>query len=117
MGRRGRKRARDRGGSVAAAATDYADAEGNVLTLRDSISARTAAKLEAGEGGPGTTQEDRWQRRTEMLFERYAVRWTIAGLPMESQRELLGRFRMADSDTRRWIRQTIDRHMEANPPQ
>ena len=116
MGRRGRKRAREQGTGAPAPSTDYTDDEGNVLTLRDSLSARTAAKLEEHEGGPGTSQDDRWQRRTEMLFERYTVRWTIAGLPMDSQKELLGRFRMADSDTRRWIRQTIDRHMEENPP-
>ena len=46
-----------------------------------------------------------------MLFERLAVEWTIAGLPLTRQKELLGRYRLADSDTRRWVRETIDRHL------
>lgn len=112
MGKRGRRRARD-DGAPAAATTGYADSEGNVLELRDRLSAATEAKIAATVGGPAASGEDAWQRRTEMLFERYAVRWEIAGLPLESQKELLGRFRMADSDTRRWVRETIDRHMEA----
>lgn len=113
MGKRGRRRARG-GDAPPAATSDYADAEGNVLTLRDRLSAATEAKIATEAGVAATSQDDAWQRRTEMLFERYAVRWEIAGLPLDSQRELLGRFRMADSETRRWVRETIDRHMEAN---
>src|ERR671928_162641 len=40
MGRRGRRRAV--GGGEPASTTDYTDAEGNVLTVRDSLSAGTA---------------------------------------------------------------------------
>ena len=47
-----------------------------------------------------------------MLFERLAVRWTIAGLPLEGQAELLGRYRMADRETRDWIASTIAEHLE-----
>jgi len=39
------------------------------------------------------------------------VSWTIAGLPLTDQKELLGRYRMADGDTRRWIRETIVAHL------
>lgn len=114
MGKRGRRRARSGGAAPEATTTDYADAQGDVLTLRDRLSAASQAKIAAGDGTEAASQDDVWQRRTEMLFERYAVRWEIAGLPLESQKELLGRLRMADSDTRRWVRETIDRHMEAN---
>jgi hypothetical protein len=114
MGRRARRRAREQGSEAPIATSDYSDADGNVLTLRDRLSARTEARLAEPGGGAAASHEDRWQRHTEMLFERYAVRWTIAGLPLDSQKELLERFRMADSGTRRWIRETIDRHREAN---
>jgi hypothetical protein len=52
----------------------------------------------------------------ELLFERLAVRWEIAGLPLESQKELLGRFRMASADERRWVRETLDEHMRSHHP-
>jgi hypothetical protein len=52
-----------------------------------------------------------------MLFERFAVRWTIAGLPLTGQRELLGRYRLADEATQRWVRQTIDEHVRAHHPE
>jgi hypothetical protein len=110
MGKRSRRR--NRGAATApAATTDYADPEGNVLTLRDELSAGTAEKIRQLDSTPAASQEDRWQRRAELLFERLAVRWTIAGLPLEGQRELLGRYRMASADERRWIGDTIDRHL------
>jgi hypothetical protein len=109
MGKRGRKRGRE--GPAASASTEYRDAEGNVLTLRDRVSAGTAAKLREAPGGAAASADDLWQRHTEMLFERLAVRWEIAGLPLTKQGELLGRFRIADGDTKRWVRATIDEHV------
>ena len=63
---------------------DYTDPEGNVLTLRGELTERTIAKLAEGPGRAATSHEDTWHRRTEMLFERLAVRWVIAGLPPTS---------------------------------
>ena len=117
MSRRARKRAREGGGTQApASSTDYRDAEGNVLTLRDELSAGTLRKLKDLDSRPGASAEDRWQRRMELLFERLAVRWEIAGLPLESQKELLGRFRMATAEERRWVRETLDEHMRSHHP-
>ena len=119
MGRRQRKRQRAGGAGAPepVATTDYADAEGNVLTLRNALSAGTAAKLRSLDATPASSAEDRWQRRAEFLFERLAVRWEIAGLPLESQRELLGRSRMATGDERRFVRDTIDRHLREHQPE
>jgi hypothetical protein len=97
--------------------TDYRDEEGNVLTLRDSVSAGTIAKLAEPVGGAAATAEDMWRRRTEMLFERFAVRWTIADLPLTGQKELLGRYRLADEATQRWVRQTLDEHVRRHHPE
>ncbi len=99
------------------ASVDYADAEGNVLTLRATVSAGTAAKLAERTGGAAASPDDMWRRRGEMLFERFAVRWTIAGLPLEGQKELLARFRIADQDTQRWVRETIDDHVQRHQPE
>ena len=85
--------------------------------MRDELSAGSVRKVRELDSKPAASAEDRWQRREEMLFERFAVRWTIYGLPLEGQKELLGRYRMADGDTRRWIRDTIDRHVRERQPE
>jgi hypothetical protein len=113
MGKRSRRRGRD---AAPASTSDYADPEGNVLTLRDELSAGSAKQVRLLDSTPAASAEDRWQRRSELLFERLAMRWTIAGLPLEGQKELLGRYRMADGDTRAWIRDTIDRHLQEKQP-
>jgi hypothetical protein len=119
MGRRARRRAREGKGPAPApvSTSDYTDAEGNVLTLRDELSAGTLRRLEQLEAKPAASAEDRWQRRIEFLFERLAVRWELAGLPLEGQRELLGRYRMASSEERRWVRETLGEHLRARHPE
>lgn len=113
MGRRNRQRSRDQ---LSAPTTDYRDADGNVLTLRGAMSPATRreyAEVLAG-GGPAraaATREDAWQRSVEFLFERLAVRWTIAGAPIEKQKELLARFRFATQEERAWIRGVLREHL------
>lgn len=98
------------------ATVDYTDPDGNVLTLRQSLSGPTIAKLAEPAGAPGASADDAWRRRTELLFERLAVSWEIAGLPLEDQKLLLGRYRIADEATQRWVRQTIAHHLERHIP-
>jgi hypothetical protein len=117
MGRRQRRRAKSDEPSAPVATTDYADPDGAVLTLRDELSPGTIEKVRSLDAKPAASQEDRWHRRRELLFERLAVRWEIAGLPLEGQRELLGRYRMADSATRDWVARTIDDHVAALMPE
>jgi hypothetical protein len=114
MGRRSRRR--EGKPKAPRSTTDYTDPEGNVLTLRDELSAGTRAKLDALEAKPAASAEDRWQRRGEFLFERLAVRWEISGLPLEGQRELLGRYRMAGAEERRWVREVLDEHLRTHMP-
>jgi hypothetical protein len=116
MGRRSRRRAKQ-GGSPPAATTAYTDDEGNVLTLRDGLSAGTLRSLAELDARPAASAEDRWQRRVEFLFERLAVRWEIAGLPLEGQRELLGRYRLASSTERQQVRATLAEHLAAHHPE
>jgi len=96
---------------------DYADPEGNVLTLRQSLSAATVAKIGEPPASHAASLEDAWRRRSEALFERLAVRWEIAGLPLDDQKMLLGRYRMADAETQRWVRRTIDEHLRRHIPE
>jgi hypothetical protein len=96
---------------------DYTDPEGSVLTLRESLSPGTIAKIGEPPAGDATSLEDAWRRRTELLFERLAVRWEIAGLPLTDQQMLLGRYRMADAETQSWVRRTIAAHLERHIPE
>jgi hypothetical protein len=111
------KRRKQRRARQPAPSVDYTDADGNVLTLRESLSPGTIAKIGEAPVSSAASIEDTWRRRTEMLFERLAVRWEIAGLPIVEQRMLLGRYRMADADTQRWVRETIDAHIERHIPE
>jgi hypothetical protein len=112
MAKRRKRRPREKAPTV-----DYTDAEGNTLTLRQSLTPGTIAKIEAGPSTAAASQDDAWRRRSELLFERLAVRWEIAGLPLTDQKMLLGRYRMADQATQQWVRETIAEHVERFIPE
>ena len=115
MGRRSRRR-QGRSGSEGSS-TSYTGPDGDVLTLRDELSGGTVKKLGDLDSRPAADAEDRWQRRVEFLFERLAVRWEIAGLPLEGQKELLGRYRMASADERRRVREALSEHLRTRYPE
>jgi hypothetical protein len=109
---RSRRRPRERPVVV-----DYADSEGNVLSLRQSLSPGSIAKIGEPPAGQAASAEDAWRRREEAMFERLAVSWEIAGLPLTDQKMLLGRYRMADAETQEWVRRTIAEHVERHIPE
>jgi len=115
VGRRSRRAERPR-----APGSDYADPDGNVLSLRGSLTAGARAEYAralAGTGAPAAaTREDSEGRATELLFERLAVRWVIAGAPIERQRELLARLRVASAQERAWVRSTLRAHCAEHFP-
>ena len=96
---------------------DYTDPEGNVLTLRQSLSPRTIRKVSKPHRKDAASAEDVWARRNEMLFEYLVTRWEILGLPLDDQKMLIGRYRMASSDEQRWVRETISSHIERHIPE
>jgi hypothetical protein len=89
--------------------------------LRGSLtpaSRRDYAQALAGAGGrASSTREDIRQRAVELLFERLAVSWEIAGAPIERPRELLMRYRAASRDERAWIRDVLRAHCAENFPE
>ena len=101
MGKRSRRR-KD------VATIDYTDDDGNVLTLRHSD-----ARVPEPHASAAASADDLLARHSELRFERYVVRWEIAGLPLQKQKELLARYRMADRATQDWVQRTIDRHLDA----
>jgi hypothetical protein len=111
MGRRNRQREK-----LIAPMSDYTDAEGNVLTLRGAMTPATRREYAAVRGGNPLSREDAWQRAAEFLFERLAARWTIAGVPIDRQKELLARYRFASQDERAWIRGVLREHLAEHFP-
>ena len=111
VGRRGRRQAK-----LKAPTSDYTDDEGNILTLRGSLTPATRQEYSHAFSGNPLSQEDAWHRAVELLFERLAVRWEIAGAPIDGQRELLGRFRVANAAERRWIREVLRQHCAEHFP-
>jgi hypothetical protein len=108
-----RKQKRDK---LAAPTSEYRDGEGNVLTLRGSLTPgarREYADILAG----GLNREDALQRATELLFERLAVSWTISGLEINRQKELLGRYRMATTEERQFVRESLREHAAEHFPE
>ncbi len=116
-----RRKPKQRQERLKAPTSDYTDAEGNVLTLRGAMTPATRLKYAetvAGEDARAAgTREDAWHRAVELLFERLAVRWEIAGAPIERQRELLERFRVASPAERAWVREALREHCRENFPE
>ena len=96
--------------------SDYSDSEGNVLTLRGSLTPGARREYAQTLAGNPLSREDAWQRAVELLFERLAVRWLIAGAPIDRQRELLMRFRAADATERAWVREALREHCAEHFP-
>ena len=120
MGRRQRQRHRAGGADPAVptlADAEYADDEGNVLVLRSSLSVASRVRYAEVLAGSPLSREDAWHQAVEFLFEHLAVRWEIAGLPIERQRELLARFRAASAQERAWIRSVMRDHCAEHFPE
>jgi hypothetical protein len=111
LGRRHRQREK-----LVAPTSEYHDPDGNVLTLRGSLTPGARREYAAVLAG-GLEREDAWQRAIELLFERLAVSWRISGLEIDRQQELLGRYRLATAAERRFIRGTLREHLRANFPE
>lgn len=122
MGRRARKRSggaggqRTTGNGIDAPTSVYSGADGDELELRGALTLGARAEYAATLAG-GLDREDAWQRAIELLFERLAVSWTIAGVRTDRQRELLGRYRMATADERRFVRESLRAHLADNFPE
>ena len=114
MGKRGR--ARGRVEKLSAPESEYVSPQGDVLVLRGALTAKTRRQYHEVLHGNVLSRDDAWQRASELLFERLAVRWVVADVPTEGQRELLMRLRVATQDERRWIRDVLREHLAEHFP-
>jgi hypothetical protein len=114
VGRRNRQRAKE--AKLSAPTGEYRDDEGNVLVLRGSLP--PAARREYADVlGGGLHREDARQRAAEILFERLAVAWTVAGVTTDRQKELLARYRLASRSEREFVLRALREHASENFPE
>jgi hypothetical protein len=111
VGRRHRQREK-----LLAPTSEYRDSDGNVLILRGSLTPAARTEYAAVLSG-GLQREDDWQRATELLFERLAVSWTIAGIDTARQKELLARYRIASDPERQFVRRALREHLAEHFPE
>jgi hypothetical protein len=111
VGRRHRQRTK-----LAAPVSEYADTEGNALALRGSLTPAARGEYADTLGG-GLNREDARQRAIELLFERLAASWTISGLEMTRQKELIGRYRMASGPERDFVLESLRAHLAEHFPE
>lgn len=121
MGKRARKRSTGATGQradspeITAPTTTYTDADAGELELRGALTLGARSEYAATLSG-GLDRDDALQRAAELLFERLAVAWTVAGVRTEKQKELVGRYRMASADERRFVRESLRAHLAENFP-
>jgi hypothetical protein len=111
VGRRNRQRIK-----LAAPVSEYRDTGGSALSLRGSLTPGARREYSEVLAG-GLDREDARQRATELLFERLVVSWTISGLELSRQKELLGRYRMATREEREFVRGALREHVAENFPE
>jgi hypothetical protein len=85
------------------------------LGLRGSLTPATRRDYAETLAG-GLNREDARQRAIELLFERLAVSWTISGLEMTRQKELIGRYRMASAPEREFVLESMRAHLAEHFP-
>jgi hypothetical protein len=110
VGRRHRQREK-----LTAPVSEYTDAEGNVLGLRGALTPATRRQYADTFTG-GLNREDARHRATELLFERLTASWTISGLEMTRQKELVSRYRMATAGEREFVLESMRAHLTEHFP-
>jgi hypothetical protein len=111
VSRRNRQRTK-----LAAPTTAYTDADGDLLELRGSLTPATRRQYKEVLSR-GLNRDDARERAIELLFEHLAVSWTIAGLEIKRQKELLGRYRMASAAEREFVLRSLRAHTADNFPE
>jgi len=94
--------------------------EHGVLTLRTGMSPGTRAEYDALRKGlrstAASTQEDRWARAVEFLYERLVVQWEIAGVVTSGATGLLRRYRVSTPAERAALRDGLRAHLAEHLP-
>jgi hypothetical protein len=55
--------------------------------------------------------DDSWQRALEFLWEQLGTRWAVHDAEITARKELLGRYRLASQEERKFVREALRLHL------
>ena len=85
--------------------------DGLVIELRAALPLPARARYHEELHDLRRSTDDSWQRALEFLWEQLGTSWTVHGGTIEKRKELLGRYRLASQDERRFVRDALRRHL------
>lgn len=108
-----KKRAkRDRPERLKAPSVTYSDGPGGLaVDLRAALPLPARARYHDELHDLRRSTDDSWQRALEFLWEQLGTRWALHDAEITARKELLGRYRLADQDERRFVRDALRQHL------
>lgn len=85
--------------------------EGLAIELRAGLPLPARARYHAELHELRRSTDDSWQRALEFLWEQLAMSWELTGATITARKELLGRYRLASQDERRFVRDALRTHL------
>lgn len=109
-----KKRAKrgDRPERLKAPAIDYGPGpDGLMIGLRAALPLPARARYHEELHDLRRSTDDSWQRAVEFLWEQLGTHWTLHDAPITKRKELLGRYRLASQEERRFVRDALRTHL------
>ncbi|MEH3053941.1 MAG: hypothetical protein PGN13_08035 [Patulibacter minatonensis] len=85
--------------------------EGLVVDLRAGLPLPARARYHEELHDLRRSTDDSWQRALEFLWEQLGTRIAVHGAEIRARKELLGRYRMASQEERKFIRESLRAHL------
>lgn len=108
-----KKRAkRDQLPKLKAPSIPYADGPGGMsLSLRAALPLPARQRYHDEIHDLRRSTDDSWQRGVEFLWEQLGTSWEVSGVEITTRKELLGRYRLASQEERRFVREALRQHL------
>ena len=85
--------------------------DGLAVELRAGLPLPARARYHAEIHDLKRSTDDSWQRGLEFLWEQLATLWDVRDAPITARKELLGRYRMASQEERKFVREALRKHL------
>jgi len=85
--------------------------DGLVVDLRAALPLPARARYHEELHDLRRSTDDSWQRALEFLWEQLGTRWEVRGAEITTRKELLGRYRLASQEERKFVREALRRHL------
>jgi hypothetical protein len=81
------------------------------IDLRAALPLPARARYAAELHDQRRSTDDSWQRALEFLWEQLGTRWAVHGAELTTRKDLLGRYRLASQEERKFVRESLRRHL------